>query len=67
MKIEVRARNEETGDVEFAGYLNRHEMGFLLQYAVNELLTQGVKFNLTYDEPNDDDEPRITHPKEQVN
>jgi hypothetical protein len=67
VKIEVVARDEETGEVKIEGYLNRHEMGFLVQFAINELVADGVEFNLTYDEPDDDDEPRITYPKGQAN
>lgn len=42
IKIEVKTRNEETGDIEFAGFLNQVEVAFLLQYAINSLMAAGV-------------------------
>lgn len=49
----------------FEGSLNRFEVSFLIQYAVNALMTQGAIFNITPDKEEDDDaEPmRITLPK----
>lgn len=67
MKIEVTARNPDTGDVEFSGYLNRKEMSFLLHVGMTSLLADGVRFNLSHDEPNDDDEPRFEYPKDKAN
>jgi hypothetical protein len=50
----------------FEGSLNRFEVSFLIQYAVNALMTQGAIFNITPDKEEDDEdaEPmRITLPK----
>ena len=47
MRLEVREKNEETGDIEFAGTLNPKEVSFLVQYALNELVGKGVIFDLT--------------------
>jgi hypothetical protein len=46
MRLEVREKNEETGDIEFAGILNAKEVSFLVQYAINDLMGKGFLFDL---------------------
>lgn len=46
MKLEVKNRNEETGELEFGGFLNGLEISFLLQFAINTLMAKGVEFDL---------------------
>jgi hypothetical protein len=46
IKIEVRERNEETGEVEVVGFLNKIECSFLLQYAINALMSMGTSIDL---------------------
>jgi hypothetical protein len=62
MKIDVKAKNEE-GELIFEGTLNRREVGFLLQYAVNDLMVAGVEFNLQEPDDDDDEPLRMTFPK----
>lgn len=63
MKIEVKTKNED-GDILFEGHLNRAEVGFLLQYSINDLIMQGVQFNLQDPDDNDDDPPlRLKFPE----
>jgi hypothetical protein len=50
----VKAKNED-GSVLFEGSLNRHEVGFLIQYAVNALMASGAVFELDKPEENEDD------------
>jgi hypothetical protein len=71
MKIDVKFRDED-GNVTLEGYLNRNEVSFLLQFAINELMAEGVRFNIANDldedeEPDDDDEARLEFPKEELN
>lgn len=62
IKIEVRERNEETGEIEFAGWLNKIEINFLLQYAINNLMAQGVIFDLKKEQEEGSEEMRIQIP-----
>lgn len=68
MQIDVKARDEE-GTVLLEGKLNRNEVSFLIGYAINDLMHQGVIFNLQeQDNGDDDDAPsRISIPKENLN
>lgn len=56
LKIDVRARDEE-GNIIIEGQLNRKEVAFLLQFSINQLMMDGVEFNL--DEPDDEDNPQL--------
>lgn len=62
IKIEVRERNEETGEIEFAGWLSKPEINFLLQYAINSLMAQGVIFDLKTEQEEGKEEMRIQIP-----
>ena len=42
----MKSRNEETGELEYGGYLNGTEASFLLQFAMNALMNAGVVANL---------------------
>jgi hypothetical protein len=55
--IDVKAKNED-GSVVFEGSLNKNEVGFLLMYAIKDLLDAGVAFHLQDDE-GDEEEPNI--------
>lgn len=69
MQIDVKARNSD-GEVLLEGKLNRNEVSFLIGYAINDLMHQGVLFNLQQQQENgdDDDAPsRISVPKENLN
>jgi hypothetical protein len=57
----VKERNEETGELEVTGHLNRMEVSFLLQFAINTLMMQGVIFDLSKEVP--ETEMRITMPE----
>lgn len=46
LKIEVKTRNEETGDIEVAGFLNQIEVAYLLQFAINALMSMGAEIEL---------------------
>lgn len=46
IKIEVKRHNEETGDIEVAGFLNQVEVAYLLQFAINALMSMGVEVDL---------------------
>lgn len=61
MKIECKAKNED-GSIIFEGSLNQIEISFLLQYAVNSLMTHGAVFNLQGD-PAKEEEFRIKLPE----
>ena len=50
MKLRIKSFDEE-GNIVVDGYINKREMSFLVNYAVNDLLSAGVQFNL--DEPYD--------------
>lgn len=50
MKLRVKTLDED-GNIVIDGYINKREMSFLVNYAVNDLLNAGVQFNL--DEPYD--------------
>jgi hypothetical protein len=61
MEIKVKAKNPDDSLI-FEGALNREEVGFLLQYAINSLLAQGVQFDLQEDPSEKDDEPEKEKP-----
>jgi hypothetical protein len=58
MLIDVKAKDEDN-NILFEGKLNRNEVGFLLQYAINDLVAAGVQFNL---DAEDAEEIRFTRP-----
>lgn len=62
MKMHVKAMDED-GGVALEGYLNKQELSFLVSYAVSELMADGVRFNLSMDEPDDEDDARIEYPQ----
>lgn len=63
MMLEVKAKTEE-GDLIFEGKLNKREVGFLLQYAINDLVAAGVQFHLQQpDEDEDNPALRFQFPK----
>lgn len=62
MHIEVKTKDEE-GNIIFEGQLNRNEVGFLLQYAINDLLVSGVEFNLQEDDDDDNPPMRLKFPE----
>lgn len=64
MQIDVKAKDEE-GNIIFEGKLNKREVGFLIQYAVNDLVAAGVQFHLDQpdEEPEDDPQMRFEFPK----
>ena len=67
MLINVKAKTED-GGILFDGEINAKEVSFLLSYAINDLLSAGVMFNL--DEPDEDeDNPamRIRFPEGTLN
>ena len=64
MMIEVKTKNEETGEIVFEGNLNRREVGFLLNYAINDLVHAGVHFHLDREEQ-DEEEIRFQFPEDQ--
>lgn len=69
MKINVKFKDED-GNVTVEGFLNRNEVSFLLQYAINNLMADGVMFNITGDQdedPDDDAPSRITYPEGTLN
>ena len=66
MRIEVKERNEETGEVECAGWLNRTEVSFLLQYAINQLMAMGAVFDLKKEQLEKEEEMRITFPSNET-
>lgn len=52
MFIDVKGRDDD-GNVLFEGKLNRAEVGFMLQYAINDLVHAGVQFNLQEEDQGD--------------
>lgn len=48
MMIDIKAKDDE-GNILFEGKLNKSEVGFLIQYAVNDLIAAGVQFHLEAD------------------
>jgi hypothetical protein len=54
MQIDVKAKNEE-GEILFEGKLNKFEVGFLIQYAVNGLMSSGAIFELQRPTERDDE------------
>lgn len=57
----MKERNEETGELQLIGHLNKSEVSFLLQFAINDLMMKGVLFDLTKEVP--ETEMRITMPE----
>jgi len=57
MKLRVIGK-DANGDVQVEGTVNKREASFLMNYAVNDLLTAGVQFYLdeNYDEALDDED-----------
>ena len=46
LKLEVKSRNEETGEIEVVGFLNKSEVTYLLQFAINYLMAIGAEVDL---------------------
>lgn len=67
MKMLVKAIDPETGDAVLEGFLNRTEINYLVGFAISELISDGIKFNISMDEPDDDDEARIEYPNGSFN
>lgn len=63
MLIEVKALDSE-GNLVFEGKFNQKEVSFLLQYSVNDLLHQGIQFNL---EQENEEEVRFGFPDAKMN
>ncbi len=56
MRIVFKKRDAETGEVTLDATLNNVEHGYLIQYAVNALMINGVMFeNLEEQSPVDED------------
>ena len=69
MMIDVKSRTEDDSII-FEGTLNKKEVGFLLMYAINDLMQAGVMFNM--DQPmlvpdTEEDAMRIQFPKRELN
>ena len=47
IKLDVKEKDEETGEIKVVGTLNALEVNFLVQYAINALMAQGVLFELS--------------------
>lgn len=60
MKIDVKFRDED-GGIQLEGHLNRAEVGFLLQYSINNLMALGAEFMIDKEETKED-EVRIVLP-----
>ena len=60
IKIDVKEKNEETGEIDIVGTLNSPEVNYLVQYAINTLMAQGVQFDL--DKEAKDNELRFAFP-----
>ena len=60
MKISVDFKDKD-GVTHVKGELTEKELGFLLQYAVNNLLANGVRFDL--EKPSTEEEVRIYMPE----
>jgi hypothetical protein len=63
MQIDAKAQDED-GAILFEGKLNRKEISFLLNYAINDLLNAGFQFNLHRPDPQPEEDPqmRIDYP-----
>lgn len=59
--IEVKTKDEE-GNIIFEGTLNRKEVGFILQYGINDLIGHGVLFQLQEEDDEDDPPLRMKFP-----
>jgi hypothetical protein len=64
MKINVKVKDED-GGIHLDGYLNRAEVGFLLQYSINNLMALGTKFMIDKEESYED-EVRIVLPQHET-
>lgn len=53
MLLNVKAKDEE-GNILIDGKLNKKEVAYLIQFSINMLLADGVRFNL--EEPSEDDD-----------
>lgn len=53
MKLDVKAKDDE-GNIVFEGKLDKGEVSFLIQYAINDLMAAGVQFHMEQDEDGDD-------------
>jgi hypothetical protein len=62
IKIEVRERDEETGEVSVSGFLNKNEVSYLLQFAINALMALGTEIDLK-SEPDELEKIRFKLPK----
>lgn len=56
--IDVKAKDED-GNVVIEGKLNKNEIGFLLQYAINDLVSAGVQFHLQEEQDDEDENPDV--------
>jgi cytoplasmic iron level regulating protein YaaA (DUF328/UPF0246 family) len=61
MRIDCKFKDED-GNIQVEGHFNKAEISFLLQYAVNNLLAEGVMFNIQQEEQ-DENEVRIKFPE----
>lgn len=55
MKLAVKFKDKD-GNVHLEGVLNQNELSFLVQYAVNNLMANGVVFQLKKPTENETDE-----------
>jgi hypothetical protein len=53
MKLDVKAKDDD-GNIVFEGKLDKAEISFLIQYAINDLMAAGVQFRMEQDEDEDD-------------
>lgn len=53
MKLDVKAKDDE-GNIVFEGKLDKGEVSFLIQYAINDLMAAGVQFRMEQDEDEED-------------
>ena len=59
LKLEVKNYNEETGAIEVAGYLNKVEVNYLLQFAINYLMAIGAEVDLKQQAQNAEGEDNL--------
>jgi ribosomal silencing factor RsfS len=69
LMVSIKTKDEVTGDIVFEGTLNRSEVGFLLNYAINDLMHAGVQFHLDREaeEEEGEEEVRFEFPKGSLN
>ena len=65
MMLDIKAKDDE-GNILFEGKLNKSEVGFLIQYAVNDLVSAGVHFNLQAQSTNEQGEDQMRFDYETV-